>query len=160
MKILGKLRRDITNQRPGAISKKIIQAYRYMQGHWANWLARRTKGFSRRSWKMLLAVFVISVGLFCLCLTFNGFSGKRSHSFAISNIKTPKYVVGTEEAYLVNKIKPEIELEHLRRFRKYMDSMSLSHSGRIVVDSLLRCRPGLLDSVRLMENYFKQFKQK
>jgi hypothetical protein len=36
-----------------------------------------------------------------------------------------------------------------------MDSLKSDITGKSVYDSLLRARPGLMDSIRLMENYYE-----
>jgi len=41
-----------------------------------------------------------------------------------------------------------------------MDSLARSPSGKILYDSIISQRPGLMDSVRFIENYYQQLKQK
>ncbi|WP_144371973.1 hypothetical protein [Pedobacter xixiisoli] len=44
-----------------------------------------------------------------------------------------------------------MELQRIRTFRKYMDSLYSSETGRPTYDSIMEARPGLLDSVKALE---------
>ncbi|ULT38451.1 hypothetical protein KRR40_25400 [Niabella defluvii] len=54
----------------------------------------------------------------------------------------------------------EAEYSRIKRFRVYMDSLARSPAGRTLYDSIIYHRPGLMDSVRFIENYYQQLKQK
>src|SRR5687767_12182579 len=47
----------------------------------------------------------------------------------------------------------------INSFKKYMDSLSKSSQARLVYDSILKARPGLMDSIQIIEEiYYSQSK--
>jgi hypothetical protein len=47
-------------------------------------------------------------------------------------------------------------LTAIRNWRRWMDSLRTTAGGLIIYDSILRTRPGLLDSASRIENYYLQ----
>ena len=54
----------------------------------------------------------------------------------------------------------EAEYSRIKRFRVYMDGLARSPAGKTLYDSIIHHRPGLMDSVWFIENYYQQLKQK
>lgn len=48
-------------------------------------------------------------------------------------------------------------LEAVRAWRRWMDSLQTTPAGEVVYDSIVRARPGLLDSAKEAEAYYLQF---
>lgn len=46
------------------------------------------------------------------------------------------------------------EIKRIRYFRRYMDSLASSQQGALLYDSIIRARPGLLDSVSQVERMY------
>lgn len=160
MKLFPKRKESNSEPKPNAISKGIQARYKRLQGSWADWMMRRTEKFSRRTWVVLLVLFVLSVSTYSVYLAMNAFAGKGSNSITITPIKKPKYTTETGEANKEAVEVSEAEYSRIKKFRVYMDSLTRSPSGRILYDSITSHRPGLMDSVRFIENYYQQLKQK
>jgi len=54
--------------------------YKRLQGGWANWMMKRTEKFSRRTWLVLLALFVMFTSSYSVYLAVNAFTGKKGNS--------------------------------------------------------------------------------
>ena len=47
------------------------------------------------------------------------------------------------------------EFRRIALFRLYLDCLTRSPTGKVTYDSLYRCRQGLMDSLVIIENYYK-----
>lgn len=153
MKPFSKRKDNDAQAKPNAIFKGV-------QGGWANWMMKRTENFSRRTWIVLLILFVFSTSTYSIYLTVSAFSGKKSRSITITPIKKPKHAVETGDAHTEATEVSGAEYARIKKFRVYMDSLAQSPSGKNLYDSITSHRPGLMDSVRFIENYYQQLKQK
>ena len=160
MKLFPKREESNLEPKPNAISKGIQVGYKRLQGRWAEWMMRRTEKFSRRTWVVLLILFVLSVSTYSVYLAVNAFTGKGGSSITITPIKKPKHATETGEANIEAVEVSEAEYRRIKKFSAYMDSLARSPSGEILYDSITSHRPGLMDSVRFIENYYQQLKQK
>ncbi len=160
MKLFVKRKTSGAEPRPNAISGGIQKGYKCLQSGWANWMMRRTEKFSRRTWLVLLILFVLSTSTFSIYLAVNAVAGKSSRSIVITPIKKPKHALETGESNRESVEVSHAEYNRIKKFRAYMDSLVRSPSGKILYDSITNDRPGLMDSVRYIENYYQQIKQK
>lgn len=60
-----------------------------------------------------------------------------------------------DEKIRATSIVAKEEYEKIQRFRQYMDSLERSPSGKKLYNSILINRPGLLDSIILIENIYQ-----
>lgn len=160
MKLFTKRKESNAAAKHNTISKDIRESYKRLQGGWANWMMKRTEKFSRRTWFVLLVFFVLFTSTYSVYLAINAFTGKTNHSISITPIKKLRHATETGET---NSKAPEVsEAEHnrIKKFRVYMDSLARSPTGKALYDSITSQRPGLMDSVRFIENYYQQVKQK
>ncbi|ULT42924.1 hypothetical protein KRR40_05095 [Niabella defluvii] len=88
------------------------------------------------------------------------FYGQKDNSITITPIKKPKHATETGETKTDAAEVSEAEYSRIKNFRVYMDSLARSPSGKALYDSINNHRPGLMDSVRFIENYYQQLKQK
>jgi hypothetical protein len=160
MKLFSKRKKSNTETKPNVISKGVQAGYKRLQGGWANWMMKHTEKFSRRTWVVLLILFVLSTSTYSAYLTVRAFTKKAANSITITPIKKPKHVTETGEAPIEAAEVSEAEYSRIKKFRVYMDSLARSPSGKTLYDSITRHRPGLMDSVRFIENYYQQLKQK
>lgn len=160
MKLFQKRKENNVEPKPNAISKGIQAGYKRLQGGWANWMMKRTENFSRRTWVVLLILFILSTSTYSVYLAVSAFTGKASNAISITPIKKPTHITETGEANRGTAEVSEAEYSRIKKFRVYMDSLARSPSGKILYDSINRQRPGLMDSVRFIENYYQQLKQK
>lgn len=159
MKLFPKKRKSEGEPKTNALSKGIQAGYKRIQSGWANWMMRRTENFSLRTWLLLLILFVISTSTYSVYLAVSAIKWKGESAITIIPVKKPRHVTGTEETAKDALGVSEIEYRRIKKFRLYMDSLEQSPSGKILYDSITSHRPGLMDSVRFIENYYKQLKQ-
>ncbi|HQS33990.1 MAG: hypothetical protein ACYCZO_10515 [Daejeonella sp.] len=150
-------------QEPAVESKvaKGMQAlYRNLQCTWATYMEKLTAKLSSGNWKIVLVLFVLLTGGYNAYLILNAFTQKEIKSFAVTPIKKPEHLTQTGDAKNGALQVSEAEYLRIRSFRIYMDSLLGSPSSKPVYDSITNNRPGLMDSVRFIENYYEQFKNK
>jgi len=141
-----------------ALSRLLRTGYNRVQMRWANWMTRCTQNFSYRSWVALLILFVIITGGYCVYLAVGGFVNPQKHSVKIERIKRPQNMVDTGD---MNKSPMEIsadEYERIQQFRIYIHSLAQSTVGKLQYDNIISHYPGLMDSIRFIENYYQQSK--
>jgi len=159
MKFLSRHKKQDEPRAPGTAAEGLRLAYKRVQYGWATWMARRTAGFSRRKWQVLLVLFMSGFGGYSLYLTVDGLTGKGESIFSITPIKKPRHATETGERNDSPQVS-EAEYRRIRRFRLYMDSLARSPAGKAEYDSIIAQRPGLMDSVRFIEKYYGQFKNR
>ncbi|MGN6214467.1 hypothetical protein [Parafilimonas sp.] len=160
MKLFRRRKEKKADSKPNAISKGMQAGYKRLQGCWAIWMMKRTENFSHRTWVVALILFVLSGSTYSTYLAVNAFTGKKSNAITITPIKKLKHATETGEVHIEAADLSEAEYTRIKRFRVYMDSLARSPSGKILYDSITNQRPGLMDSVRFIENYYQQLKQK
>jgi len=142
------------------ISNRIQAGYKHLQRGWAKWMMKQTEKFSRRTWIVLLILFVLSTSTYSAYLAVSAFTKKGSNSITITPIKKLKHATETGEVPIEAAEVSQAEYSRIKKFRMHMDSLARSPSGKILYDSITSHRPGLMDSVRFIENYYQQLKQK
>lgn len=120
----------------------------------------KTKPISSKGKLILLIIFCFLSGTIGIYVADSCFSGKRELPFPASSIKKPKYIhLQGEPTGPTASISRE-EYLHIQNFKKYMDSMAKTPSGRRTFDSIITARPGLIDSILLIEHiYLSQTKE-
>lgn len=145
-----------TGESNDRVLSQIANACLRLQNCWAQWMGRRTKHLSRRALILLLIVFIVLAGGYSIFLIGQSFSGNQAISFSVTPIKKPGHVLQTGEAttqpdMIVNKT----DYQGIIRFRGYMDSLTRSPAGKAMYDSIVLSRPGLLDSIRFIEEIYQ-----
>lgn len=143
-------------QQPGMILRGLQVVYKHAQTRWAVWMSGRTNQFSRRTWVTLLILFVLSGGVCCIYIAASSFRYGDKRTLSITPINKPKHVIKMGEATVISTKLPEKEYNRIKQFRLYMDSLARSPGGKEIYDSIIANRPGLMDSVRFIENYYQQ----
>lgn len=160
MKLFRKREGNDFTPKPNNLSKAIRAGYKRAQGGWANWMMKRTENFSKRTWLLLLGLFVLSVSAFNIYIVVSTINANGSASFSVTPIQKPKHLTETGEINMQSVDVPNSEYNRIKNFRMYMDSLARSPSGKNLYDSITKYRPGLMDSVRFIENYYQQLNQK
>jgi multidrug efflux pump subunit AcrB len=147
------------------IKRKLLQQFDEanlrLQGKCAGWLERKTAHWSRKSWVFILVVFTLFTSGYSMYVMVDSFSEPKDSAIPITPIVTPTNTIRTQNR--LDQVKMAIrksEYEKTVRFRKYMDSLGRSPNGKKIKDSINQNRPGLLDSVTIVEKYdHSQFKK-
>lgn len=111
--------------------------------------------------KLILIVFCISAGGYSMYLIVNSvFSPQRKEKdFEVQQMDIPKHFNKTgDETVMPDATVDEQTYLQIQDFRKYMDSLKLNRINEY--DSILQARPGLMDSVQVLEQIYLSQKQK
>jgi hypothetical protein len=144
----------------GRLLQKFDEANLRLQYKCAHWLERKTAHLSRKSWIVILFCFIVFTGGCSIYLIVNSLSGTVVSAITVNQISKPTNTVSFEETPMqLNATISKTEFEKMLRFRRYFDSLGRSPTGKKMHDSILQYRPGLLDSISIVEQYYhSQFK--
>lgn len=90
-------------------------------------------------------------------MIFSAFN-KTSNAIGIEKLTIPNHVIH-EDAGSLFQPAPALSdkvIKNIQRFKNYMDSLQHTSSGKVKYDSIIRARPGLMDSLFLTESLYKQ----
>lgn len=111
--------------------------------------------------KLILIFFCVSAGGYSIYLIAESvFSpGRKQKSFEIQQVDIPKHFNKTgDETVMPEATIDEQTYLQIQDFRKHMDSLKLNSTNEY--DSILQARPGLMDSVQVLEQIYLSQKQK
>ena len=142
--------------KPNAIFEGMQAGYKHLQGGWAKWMMKRTEKFSHRTWIVLLIFFVLSTSTYSIYLAVSAIAEKDGTLITVTPIKKPRYTTETGETDKEAAEVSEAQYRRIKRFRVYMDSLARSPSGKTLYDSINSHRPGLMDSLQLIEQLYRR----
>lgn len=136
---------------------KVGQLLDRKQRRWAEYLGEKVKGWSRTRLKVALAVFCLIQGGACTYILLGLFRNPSSKN-RVEQISIPAHVIQRDTLYSdQQEVKiSNREYQRFKEFRVYMDSLQHDSKGKYIYDSILHNRPGLLDSVALLESIYQQ----
>jgi len=138
------------------ILKQMVNACLWLQSGWALWMGRRTEHLSRRTLLLLLLAFIALTSGYSIFLIGQSFSGSQANTISITPIKKPGHILQAGDAVSQpDMIVSKTDYQGIIRFRGYMDSLTRSPSGKAAYDSIILNRPGLLDSIRFIEEIYQ-----
>ncbi len=110
--------------------------------------------------KALLILFCLSAGGDSIYLTVNAITGpeKQQKSFKVDQVDVPKHFDETGDEIMTDAYVDEETFYKIQGFKKYMDSLKQNKGNQY--DSILQARPGLMDSVQVLEEIYYSQKQK
>jgi len=132
------------------------------QRKWATYLNQKAGKCNKRSKQIYLALFCLFFGgssIYIIIRAIDNPSGK----IRIEKVSFPKYATGREPISTFHPVPvlTEKQYRNIQRFKEYMDSLQTSKTGKVKFDSIMKARPGLMDSVDFIEQvYRKQIKTK
>ncbi len=129
--------------------------YKVFQCRWAQKMNNLTKDLSKKQQIFILSGFIVFSGSMIILIICKGVSLIGSDTINIVPISKSIHV---NEKFRSNPgLFPisQKEYEKVISFRLYIDSLETSLSGKRAADSIKLLRPGLLDSVVFIENYYK-----
>jgi hypothetical protein len=119
---------------------------------WTNQLSTGAKRF----W---LVIFCLVFGGFSIYAFIGAFRNNENSSRSIkpAQVSFPKYY-HQQELHKVPTVSKN-DMLRIDRFKKYMDSLQRSKNGKGIYDSIIKARPGLMDSIKVIEQlYYSQSK--
>lgn len=140
-------------QREIRISQKY---YLIAQNKWAIKMGALTSNLSKKSLIFFLILFVVITGTIFIYNACKGFLSMNSSLVKVDIISNVSYL--NKKPTLkkdVQIVLSKTEIENFAHFRFYLDSLKESAKGIRIYDSINYYRPGLLDSLVLIENYYR-----
>ncbi len=143
------------------IAKNVVGKLLRLQHRWAEFMEHYTERLSV-TWKLIVLFF------FCLCsgglsilFIARSLVNNQATSFHVTQGKIPQHIgkSGDEKTKAITIVTKE-EYDKIQHFRKYMDSLARSPSGKKLYDNIVIDRPGLMDSIILIENIYQSQNKK
>lgn len=128
-----------------------------VQNGFAKFMNKRTEKISISGMKVMLIIFLLSgsgLSIYVIAKTVLKKGGPKI--IKIYRISTPQNVYknstpGFDRSLLISKD----EYEEIQSFHSYMDSLHQSKSGKPIYDSILLNRPGMMDSIIMIEELYR-----
>lgn len=132
----------------GYLQKLYLKA----RARWVQWMSRHSQRLSRRGLMIAFSVFITIITTGCLLLIFSGgMPLGTSPSISPSKIIT---IRAPDTTNSLKMVRDTLLQQQLSAFRRYMAELENSEAGRKTRDSLLRARPGLMDSIAIAETLY------
>jgi hypothetical protein len=128
-----------------------------VQSKFGTVLNNKTSNLSKRGKIILFICFSLLFGGSSVCLIVKGITNsvEAYKNPTIRSITVPKHYDKTGMPGVKNpSVVSPAEMNRIRFFRRYMDSLSRSTHGSLLYDSIIRERPGLLDSISQVERMY------
>lgn len=129
-----------------------------MQQKAAHALNRWFEKRSLRGKKLWLLLFCAAFSFGSIAAFIGAIQHKRPPQFAIGAIHLPPHATGNGDPPVTMSGIPTSVSNQVRAFRHYLDSLRQDSTGLKVYDSLVRARPGLLDSLAQLEKILQTTK--
>lgn len=128
----------------------IADAITGLQSKWAMWMHRHCERLSRRGKMVVLILCCLFTGAYCAFVITRGLTGKSQISMPKAGFRPP---VMLDDSY--TSVPDSQALLSLRAIRQTLDSLSNKAAGRKIYDSLIKTRPGVLDSLQYIEKIYQ-----
>lgn len=119
-------------------------------------MQKQTERLSGNGKMVMLVLFCLITGSLSIYLFASNLIGKPSTAIPMTHIK-PSLSSGksgdenTKSSVSITKH----EYQRIKSFRDYMDSLARSPSGKLVYQDIIAHRPGLMDSIALVEKIYQ-----
>jgi hypothetical protein len=138
------------------LANNIVSAGIRFQQRWADLMQHNTERLSRNGKLITLSLFCLITGSLSIYFIWSSVTSHKASSITVIHLKKPPYALksgdeNTKALVIVSKA----EYEKIQCFRFYIDSLARSPSGKQLYDSILSSRPGLMDSIFLIENIYQ-----
>lgn len=140
----------------GAVSKLaglLVEKVLVIQKMWANWMNRKINHYPAKTKRTALIGMVLFVGVYCCYLLISSFSGSPLETVEQPGKIMPGIIHKNDDAIQID-LDTAVQ-QKIVAFRHYLDSLNQTEAGRKEKDSLLKARPGLIDSLTLLEELIK-----
>lgn len=162
MRVMGSLFKKYGNESVSAGENRggghsiIPKYYLFVQQKWATKMSAMESGLSKKNLIFLLGVFIILAGGVCIYSVSRSLSHTTSSTIEIIPISKPADAF--EKSFGSTRKPSSIAKNDFKKiigFRMFLDSLARTPTGRRTYDSIARYRPGLMDSLAFIENYYK-----
>lgn len=123
----------------------------------ASYLNHKAEKYSKRCKQICLALFCLFAGGSSTYIAIRAIENP-SGKLRIEKISVPKYAMERDSisAFQSMPVLTEKQYHNIQQFKKYMVSLELTKAGKIKHDSIMKTRPGLMDSIAFIEQVYRQ----
>lgn len=137
------------------IVNTIVNKSIYLQDRWAVFMQHVFEKLSNRSKKFAFILFCLLAFWFSIYVIIESLRGPMNKSVSVTSFQLPKHITQTSEGKTRSPvILSESDYRKIVRIRFYMDSLLKSQKGKMTSDSIIRSRPGLMDSILQLEKLY------
>lgn len=122
----------------------------------ANYLNHKAEKYSKRSKQTCLALFCLLAGGGSIHFAIRAFKNP-SGKLRIEKMSVPGYATQSDAtgAFQPMVLLTEKQYHNIQQFKKHMDSLQTTRSGKVKYDSILAVRHGLMDSIDFIEQAYQ-----
>lgn len=121
------------------------------QRRWAVLMSGLFNRLSIRGKRLAVILFSTVMVAYCFLIVYSSLTAP-GHVSSTGNITKPRIIPQTSVTESENA--RQSILEPIHKFRKYLDSLEKTQNGKEKIDSFLKSRPGLMDSVNWVESIY------
>ena len=145
----------IQNSRQDRIANSIVITCICLQQRWAAFMQRNAERLSTKRKAIILSIFCLCTGGFSFFFIAKSLTSNNIVSFNVTQFKSSRLPKAGDELNKPLVIITKEEYDKIERFRDYIDSLAVSPSGKKIYNGILTGRPGLIDSIILLENIYQ-----
>jgi hypothetical protein len=144
-----------------AAASRLRRAVMPLERSGAAWLNGQLERVSRGGKCVFLALFILGAGGYSAYLVARGMArtaGTAGSAYGLLSVTATQPAIIHQEKDRGQAFGPAMDGEpylEIHRFTLYIDSLKNSIRGKRIYDSLRMSRPGLMDSLRLVENLYQ-----
>lgn len=125
-----------------------------IQRGWARWMNRQSDRCNPKLRGAILIIFLVLMANISIHMILGSFKTKYKIIAETEAIRMP--TVNQSGQKRVTARLPDAALQRIQKFQLYLDSLSKTEGGKIELDRINRMRPGLRDSIKMVELIYKQ----
>lgn len=142
------------------ISDKVAQSIANwlirVQSAWASWMNRKVGKWHPRFVGAVMILLLVSMAIISISMIVGGVKVRSKIIAKTGAIKVPDVTQQQDPASFKSAMSAPVE--RVRRLHLYLDSLSNTEQGKAKLDSIFRLRPGLADSIKMVEHLYKKIK--
>ncbi len=121
-----------------------------VQSRWAAWMQRQSERLTSRGKKTVLVLCCLLTAGYSATVIIKGISRGKPVDIGITPIRIPPEIKDMQAHGQDTQV-----MERIRLLRTYLDSLATTAAGRKTADSLMKARPGLIDSLYYVEKIYR-----
>lgn len=129
--------------------------YEMLKDTWAKKMSSITSDLSKKSLVLLLVVFVVFTSSICFSIVYKAIVLDSSTVIKNEVVFKPAQINSKRTDDLKSFSVSPTEYKRIIHWSLYLDSLKESSWGKKTYDSIMLCRPSLMDSLVFIENYYK-----
>ncbi|RYD97517.1 MAG: hypothetical protein EOP54_10685 [Sphingobacteriales bacterium] len=141
---------------PPVLDSYLQLVYLKAKVKWAEWMDRQSSRLGTKGIRILFIAVSTLFGTICLLLILSGgqlfYTKPHLRPDAIQTVRAPSSAIDKAASPDTTAMK------QIKMFHNYMEDLSMTESGRKTRDSILEARPGLPDSIRILESIYNNKK--